>query len=74
MFGNNAFSSVVVSAGGNSSYGQQNPMQGTIPAQGGNLVIPSSQGLWNQGCRQGVTPSIANGTPGKAQHLCPSDR
>jgi hypothetical protein len=46
-FGNNAFSSVVVSTGGNPGYGQQNPMQGTIPTQGGNLGIISSQGPWN---------------------------
>jgi len=37
MFGNNTFWSVVVSARGNPSYGQQNPMQGTIAAQGTNL-------------------------------------
>jgi hypothetical protein len=46
-FGNNAFLSVVVSTEGNPSYGQKNPMQGTIPAQGANSRIPSSQGLWN---------------------------
>jgi hypothetical protein len=81
-FGNNAFSSASISVGGNPGYGQQHPVQGTIPAQGENLGIPSSQGPWNpwqgsvpcQGCRPGETPSIANGTPGKAQHLCPSDR
>jgi hypothetical protein len=33
-FGNNAFSSAVVSAGGNPGFGQQNPVQGTIPTQG----------------------------------------
>jgi hypothetical protein len=27
-----------------------------------------------QGCRPGETPSMVNGTPGKAQDLCPSDR
>jgi hypothetical protein len=27
-----------------------------------------------QGCRPGETPSMVNGTPGKAQYLCPSDR
>jgi hypothetical protein len=46
-FGNNAFSSVAISVGGNPGYGQQNPMHGIIPAQGENLGIPSSQGLWN---------------------------
>jgi hypothetical protein len=57
-------------------------MQGTIPAQGENLGIPSSQGPWNpwqgsvpsSGMSTRGNPSIANGTPGKAQHLCPSDR
>jgi hypothetical protein len=34
VFGNNAFSSAVVSAGGNPGFGQQNPVQGTIPTQG----------------------------------------
>jgi hypothetical protein len=27
-----------------------------------------------QGCRPGATPSMVNGTPGKALYLCPSDR
>jgi hypothetical protein len=47
VFGNNAFSLAHVSAEGNPGYGQQNPMHRTIPAQGENLGIPSSQGLWN---------------------------
>jgi hypothetical protein len=34
-FGNNAFLSVIFPTGGNPSYRQHNPMQGTIPAQGG---------------------------------------
>jgi hypothetical protein len=42
VFGNNTFSSAVISDRGNPSYGQQNPMQGTIAAQGTNLGIPSS--------------------------------
>jgi hypothetical protein len=46
-FGNNAFSSAVISAEGNPDYGQQHPIQGTIPAQGAHLGIPSSQGPWN---------------------------
>jgi hypothetical protein len=46
-FGNNAFSSAVISAGGNPGYGQPHPVQGTIPAQGAHLGIPSSQGPWN---------------------------
>jgi hypothetical protein len=47
MFGNKVFSLDVISVGGNPGYGQQNPMEGTIPTQGENLGIPSSQGLWN---------------------------
>jgi hypothetical protein len=43
VFGNNTFSSVVVSAGANPGFGQQNLVQGTIPAQGEN----TSQGPWN---------------------------
>jgi hypothetical protein len=46
-FGNNSFSLVVISAAGNPDYGQQNLVQGTIPTQGENLGIPSSQGPWN---------------------------
>jgi hypothetical protein len=33
-FGNNTFSLATVSVGGNLSFGQQNPVQGTIPTQG----------------------------------------
>jgi hypothetical protein len=47
VFGNNAFSLAVVSAGGNPSYGQPHPVQGTIPAQRAHLGIHSSQGIWN---------------------------
>lgn len=36
VFGNNAFSSVAVSTGGNPGFGQQNPSQGTSPAHGAN--------------------------------------
>jgi hypothetical protein len=46
-FGNKDFLSTFVSVGGNPGYGQQNPIQGTIPTQGENLGIPSSQGPWN---------------------------
>lgn len=46
-FGHNAFSSAIVSARGNPDYGQPHLIQGTIPAQGANLGIPSSQGPWN---------------------------
>jgi hypothetical protein len=31
VFGNNTFSSAIISIGGNPSFGPQNPMQGTIP-------------------------------------------
>jgi hypothetical protein len=66
-FGNNAFSSVAISAGGNPSYGQQNPMQGIIPAQGGNLGIPSSQGPWNPW--QGSFPLSGMLTGGNPFHI-----
>jgi hypothetical protein len=65
-FGNNALSSAVVSAGGNLHYGQKNPMQGTIPAQGENLGIPSSQGIWN--LWQGSIPSSRMLTRGNPFH------
>jgi hypothetical protein len=42
-FGNNAFSSVVISARRNLGFGSQHPTQGTIPAQGAH----TSQGPWN---------------------------
>jgi hypothetical protein len=41
-FSNNAFLSATFSSGGNPSYGQPNPMQGTIPAQGENLGTSSA--------------------------------
>jgi hypothetical protein len=41
-FGNNSFSSAIISSEGNTSYGQQHPVQGTIPTQGAHLGIPSS--------------------------------
>jgi hypothetical protein len=66
VFGNNAFSSVVVSAGGNPGYGQQNPVQGIIPTQGENLGISSSQGLWN--LWQGSFPSSGMLTRGNPFH------
>jgi hypothetical protein len=46
-FGNNSFSSAVVSARGNPGYGQPHLVHGTIPAQGAHLGIPSSQRPWN---------------------------
>jgi hypothetical protein len=81
-FGNNSFSSSSISARGNPSFGQQNPVQGTIPTQGENKKVFSSQGFSNpwqgavyrQRCRLGETPSMVNGTSSKAQYLCLSDR
>jgi hypothetical protein len=81
-FGNNAFSSSCVSVGGNPSYGQKNPMQGTIIALGENSGILPRKDLGIHGrdhfpcqeCQPGETPSIANGTLGKAHDLCPSDQ
>jgi hypothetical protein len=46
-FGKKSFLSVLFSVGGNPGYGKQHPVQGTIPTQGANLGIPSSQGPWN---------------------------
>jgi hypothetical protein len=54
-FGNNAFSSVTFPNGGNPSFGQSIPMQGTIPAQGTNLGTSSTSGPWNSW--QGSVPS-----------------
>jgi hypothetical protein len=65
-FGNNSFSSAVVSAGGNPGFGQQNPMQGIIPPQGENPGIPSSQGPWN--LWQGSVPSSGMSTGGNPFH------
>jgi hypothetical protein len=54
-FGNNAFSSAAFPTGGNPSFGQSIPMQGTIPAQGANLGTSSTSGPWNSW--QGSVPS-----------------
>jgi hypothetical protein len=54
-FGNNAFSSVAFSSGGNPIFSQQNLVQGTIPSQGGMTGVYSTQGLWN--AWQGSFPS-----------------
>jgi hypothetical protein len=54
MFGNNDFSLAVVLAGGNPRFGQQNPMQSTIPSQGATTGVFSMQGLWNP--RHGLVP------------------
>jgi hypothetical protein len=66
MFGNNAFSSTAISAEDNPGYGQQNPMQGIIPAQGANLGIPSSQGPWNPW--KGSIPLLGMPTGGNPFH------
>ena len=54
-FGNNAFSLVAFPTGGNPSFGQSIPMQGTIAAQGENLGTSSTSGPWNSW--QGSIPS-----------------
>jgi hypothetical protein len=54
-FGNNAFSLATFPIGGNLSFGQSIPMQGTIPAQGENLRTSSTSGPWNSW--QGSVPS-----------------
>jgi hypothetical protein len=46
-FGNNAFSPATFLTGGNPSFGQPIPMQGTIPAQGANPRNSSTSGPWN---------------------------
>jgi hypothetical protein len=66
VFGNNAFSLVVVSVGGNSGFGQHNPVQGTIPTQGANTGGFSSQGLWSPW--QGSIPSSGMSTRGNSFH------
>jgi hypothetical protein len=65
-FGNNVFSSAVVSAGGNPGFGQWNPVQRTIPTQGENTRVFSSQGLWNPW--QGEVPSLGMSTGGNPFH------
>jgi hypothetical protein len=66
MFGNNVFLSAAISVRGNLGYGQKNPMQAIIPAQGENSGIPSSQGLWN--LWQGSTPFSRMLTGGNPFH------
>jgi hypothetical protein len=46
-FGNNTFSSAAFPTGGNPSFGQPIPMQGTIPTQGANLETSSTSEPWN---------------------------
>jgi hypothetical protein len=73
MFGNNPFSSDATSAGGNPSFGQQNPVQSTIPSQGETTRVFSTQGLWNpwqgsvplQGMSVGGNPFHAQWNPGQ---------
>jgi hypothetical protein len=81
-FGNNAFSSAAFPTGGNPSFRQPIPMQGTIPAQGANPGTSSTSGPWNSW--QGSVPSSGmsiwgnyftiNGTPDKVLCLSPWDR
>jgi hypothetical protein len=66
VFGNNAFSSVVVSAGGNPGFGPQNLVQGTIPTQRENTGVFSSQGIWNPW--QGTVPLSGMSTGGNPFH------
>jgi hypothetical protein len=61
-FGNNAFSSVVISTGGNLDFGSQNPMKGIIPTQGAH----TSQGPWN--LWQGSVPLSGMSTRGNPFH------
>jgi hypothetical protein len=55
VFGNNFLSSAAFPPGCNPSYGQPNPMQGTIPAQGENPRTSSTSVPWNSW--QGSVPS-----------------
>jgi hypothetical protein len=66
MFGNNAFSSVAFLTGGNPSFGQSTPMQGTIPAQGENLGTSSTASPWNYW--QGSIPSSKMSIWGNSFH------
>jgi hypothetical protein len=60
-------------AGGNPGFGQQNPVQGTIPTQGASTRVFSSQGHWNpcqglvplQGMMFGGNPFHGQWKPGK---------
>jgi hypothetical protein len=61
-FGNNYFSSAAILTRGNPVFGSQNPMQGTIPAQGAH----TSQGPWNPW--QGSVPSSGMSTRGNPFH------
>jgi hypothetical protein len=65
-FGNNGFSSTTFPTGGNPSFGQSVPMQGTIPAQGENLGTSSASGPWNSG--QGSVPLYGMSIWGNSFH------
>jgi hypothetical protein len=65
-FGNNTFSSTAFPTGGNPSFGQQNPVQGTIPSQGATNGVYSTQGLWNPW--QGSFPSQGMSVGGNPFH------
>jgi hypothetical protein len=54
-FGNNVFSSTTFKTGGNPSFRQPIPMQGTIPAQGAHPGTSSASRPWNSW--QGSVPS-----------------
>jgi hypothetical protein len=47
VFGNNVFLSATFPTGGNPSFRQPIPMQGTIPAQGAHPGTSSASGPWN---------------------------
>ena len=65
-FGNNSFLSASFSVGGNRHFGQQSPVQGTIPTWGENIGVYSSQGLWN--LWKGSVPPSGMPTEGNPFH------
>jgi hypothetical protein len=81
-FGNNTFSLTSFPTGGNPNFGQQNPVQGTIPSQGATTGVYSTQGLWNplqglfpsQGMSVKGNPFHTQWNPGKVLYLCREDR
>jgi hypothetical protein len=66
VFGNTAFLSTAFPTGRNPSYGQPNPMQGTILAQGANPGTSSMSGPWNSW--QGSVPSLGMSIWGSSFH------
>jgi hypothetical protein len=81
-FLNNAFSSVVVSTKGTLVldniilcrvlFLHRGKTQESYPQKDSGIC--GRDHFPRQGCQLGATPSMVNGTPGKAQYLCPSDR